>query len=195
MIHETAIVEDRAEIGEGTKIWHWAHIMREARIGKNCVIGQGCYVGSEAVIGNGVKIQNNVSVYDLVTLDDNVFVGPSVVFTNVLKPRAEIRRDFNEYLPTIVKEGATIGANATIVCGVVIGKYAFVGAGTVVTNDIPDYALVMGNPATVRGWVCECSWKLNLSGIWPGFVRCPKCQKRYRLHLNKVVKLAEEEKM
>ena len=153
--HETAIIDKGAKIGEGTKIWHFCHVMSRARIGENCVLGQNVFVGGQARIGNGVKIQNNVSVYDRVILEDNVFVGPSAVFTNVLKPRAEIRRKISEYLLTLVKEGATIGANATIVCGITIGRYAFIGAGAVVVKDVPAFAMVFGNPATVKGYVNE----------------------------------------
>lgn len=152
--HETAIVDEGAEIGEGTRIWHWAHVCGGAKIGKNCSLGQNVFVGNKVTIGNGVKIQNNVSVYDNVTLEDDVFCGPSMVFTNVYNPRSAINRK-NEYRDTIVKKGATLGANCTIVCGVTIGKYAFVGAGAVVTKDVPDYALVVGVPAKQIGQVNE----------------------------------------
>lgn len=155
MIHETAIVDNGAIIGEGTKIWHWSHIMPGAVIGKDCVIGQNCFIASKAKIGNGVHIQNNVSVYDMVILEDDVFCGPSMVFTNVINPRAFVHRDISEYKPTVVKKGASIGANAVIVCGVTIGQYAMIGAGAVVTKDVPDYALVYGNPARINGWVSE----------------------------------------
>jgi UDP-2-acetamido-3-amino-2,3-dideoxy-glucuronate N-acetyltransferase len=151
-IHESSYVDEGAEIGEGTKIWHFSHIMSGAKIGKNCSLGQNVNVGSCAVIGDGVKIQNNVSVYDDVIIEDDVFCGPSCVFTNVINPRAFIERK-REYRKTLVKKGASIGANATIVCGVTIGEYALVGAGSVVTHDVPDYALVYGNPARVRGKV------------------------------------------
>lgn len=152
--HETAIVDEGAEVGEGTRIWHWAHICGGAKIGKNCSFGQNVFVGNKVIIGNGVKIQNNVSVYDNVTLEDDVFCGPSMVFTNVYNPRSAINRK-NEYRDTVVKKGATLGANCTIVCGVTIGKYAFVGAGAVVTKDVPDYALVVGVPAKQIGWMDE----------------------------------------
>jgi UDP-2-acetamido-3-amino-2,3-dideoxy-glucuronate N-acetyltransferase len=157
-IHESSYVDDGAEIGEGTKIWHFSHIMSGAKIGKNCSLGQNVNVGSRAVIGNGVKIQNNVSVYDDVIIEDDVFCGPSCVFTNVINPRAFVERK-TEYKKTIVKKGASIGANATIVCGVTIGEYALIGAGSVVTKDIPAYALAYGNPAQVQGKVNESGEK------------------------------------
>ena len=153
-VHESSYVDDGAEIGEGTKIWHFCHVMPGAGIGKGCIIGQNVYIGSRAIIGNRVKIQNNVSVYDDVIIEDDVFCGPSCVFTNVKSPRAFIERK-NEFKKTIVKKGVTIGANATIVCGVTIGEYAFIGAGCVVTKDVPAYTLVYGNPARVRGKVKE----------------------------------------
>jgi len=151
-VHESSYVDEDAEIGEGTKIWHFCHIMSGAKIGKNCTMGQNVNVGSRAVIGDGVKIQNNVSVYDDVIIEDDVFCGPSCVFTNVINPRAFVERK-NEYKKTVVKKGASIGANATIVCGVTIGEYALVGSGSVVTGDVPAYALVYGNPARVHGEV------------------------------------------
>jgi len=151
-IHESSYVDEGAKIGEGTKIWHFSHIMSGAKIGKKCSIGQNVNVGSRAVIGDGVKIQNNVSVYDDVVIEDDVFCGPSCVFTNVINPRAFVERK-HEYKKTIVKKGVTIGANATIVCGVTIGEYAMIGAGSVVTRDVPAHALAYGNPARVRGKV------------------------------------------
>jgi UDP-2-acetamido-3-amino-2,3-dideoxy-glucuronate N-acetyltransferase len=159
-IHESSYVDEGAEIGKDTKIWHFCHIMAGAKIGKKCSIGQNVNIGSRAVIGNGVKIQNNVSVYDDVIIEDDVFCGPSCVFTNVINPRAFIERK-HEYRKTVVKKGASIGANATIVCGVTIGEYALVGAGSVVTRDVPAYALVYGNPAKVRGKVGEDGGKLD----------------------------------
>lgn len=151
-VHETAIIDDGAQIGAGSRIWHWVHICSGAVIGENCSFGQNVFVSNNVKIGNNVKIQNNVSVYDNVILEDNVFCGPSMVFTNVYNPRAEIERK-SEYQDTLVKEGATLGANCTIVCGVTIGKYAFVGAGAVVTKDVPDFGLVVGVPAKQIGWM------------------------------------------
>ena len=160
-VHETAIIDEGASIGAGTKIWHWVHICGGARIGENCVLGQNVYVGNKVEIGNNVKIQNNVSVYDNVTLEGDVFCGPSMVFTNVINPRAEIVRK-SEFKSTLVKRGATLGANCTIVCGNTIGQYAFVGAGAVVTKDVPDFALVVGVPAKQVGWVNKAGEKLDL---------------------------------
>jgi UDP-2-acetamido-3-amino-2,3-dideoxy-glucuronate N-acetyltransferase len=153
-VHESSYVDEGAEIGDGTKIWHFCHVMGGAKIGKQCSIGQNVNIGSRAVIGNGVKIQNNVSVYDGVIIEDDVFCGPSCVFTNVINPRAFIERK-HEYRKTVVKKGASIGANATIICGVTIGEYALVGAGSVVTRDVPAYAVVYGNPARAHGRVGE----------------------------------------
>lgn len=180
-VHETSLVDDGAIIGNGTKIWHFTHVMSGAEIGEGCSLGQNVFVGGRAKLGNNVRIQNNVSVYDMVTLEDNVFCGPSMVFTNVMNPRAEIRRGIDEYHPTLVKEGATIGANATVVCGNTIGRYAFVGAGAVVTKDVPDYALVYGNATRIAGWVCECGEKLNFaSGDSHDHTgECVECNKRY----------------
>lgn len=159
MIHPTAIVDDGASIGDGTRVWHWVHISSGAKIGNNCSFGQNVFVGNNVVIGNNVKIQNNVSVYDAVHLDDDVFCGPSVVFTNVSNPRSAIIRK-NNYLPTHVRVGATLGANSTIVCGVTIGEYAFIAAGAVVCRDVLPYALMVGLPAKRMGWVCRCGFKL-----------------------------------
>jgi UDP-2-acetamido-3-amino-2,3-dideoxy-glucuronate N-acetyltransferase len=158
-VHESSYVDEGAEIGEGTKIWHFCHIMSGAIIGKDCSLGQNVNVGSRAVIGDGVKIQNNVSVYDDVIIEDDVFCGPSCVFTNVVNPRAFVERK-HEYKKTLVKKGASIGANATIICGVTIGEYALIGAGSVVTRDVPAYALAYGNPARVRGEVNRDGCKL-----------------------------------
>lgn len=174
--HRTACIDDGVEIGEGTSIWHFSHVLRGSRIGKGCKIGQNVVIGPNASIGDRVKIQNNVSVYEGVTLEDGVFCGPSMVFTNVLNPRSEIPR-MSELKPTRVKRGATLGANCTIVCGVTIGRYAFVGAGTVVTKDVPDYALVVGNPGRVVGWMCRCGVKLKLKGTQ---ATCQSCGQSYR---------------
>ncbi|HSA30233.1 MAG TPA: acyltransferase [Candidatus Omnitrophota bacterium] len=159
-VHESSYVDEPCQIGEGTKIWHFSHILKNSRIGKNCVIGQNVSIGPEVSIGNGCKIQNNVSVYKGVTLEDDVFCGPSCVFTNVYTPRAFVERK-DEFLPTTVKKGASIGANATIVCGVTIGRYAFVGAGAVVKADVPDHAVVVGVPARQVGWACKCGVPLK----------------------------------
>ena len=160
-VHETAIIDEGASIGRNTKVWHWTHISAGARIGENCSLGQNVYVADKVVIGSNVKIQNNVSVYDNVTLEDNVFCGPSMVFTNVYNPRAHIARK-NEYRDTLIKEGATLGANCTIVCGVTVGRFAFIGAGAVVNKDVPDYALMVGVPAKQVGWMSEYGEQLDL---------------------------------
>ncbi len=159
-IHPSAIIDPGARIGNGTRIWHFVHIMPSVVIGENCVIGQNVFVDNGVIVGNGVKIQNNVSVYNGVTLEEDVFIGPSVVFTNVINPRAFIERK-NEFKPTLVKKGASIGANATILCGVIIGEYALVAAGSMVTKDIAPYSIVMGNPATQQGWVSRVGGKLQ----------------------------------
>jgi len=155
-IHESAYIDDDVSIGAGTKVWHFSHVMSGARIGENCSLGQNVLVGPNVRVGSNVKIQNNVSVYEGVVLEDEVFCGPSCVFTNVDRPRSAYPTDHSQYLPTVVKEGATIGANATIVCGHTLGEYCFIGAGAVVTKDVPPYAVVYGNPAEIRGWVCQC---------------------------------------
>jgi UDP-2-acetamido-3-amino-2,3-dideoxy-glucuronate N-acetyltransferase len=168
LIHPTAIIDDPATpIGEGTRIWHFVHVMPGARIGVRCAIGQGCYVGA-VTIGDGCRIQNHVSLYDGVTLEDDVFLGPSCVFTNVRHPRAHVARK-DAYAPTRVQQGATIGANATIVCGVTIGRYAMVGAGAVVTRDVADHAIVVGTPARQIGWACACGETLPASRV------CARC--------------------
>ncbi|MGM0608824.1 MAG: acyltransferase [Candidatus Muiribacteriota bacterium] len=174
-VHESSYIDEGANIGKNTKVWHFSHIMSGAIIGENCRIGQNVNIGSKAVIGNNVSIQNNVSVYDRVILEDGVFCGPSMVFTNVVNPRAFIERK-NEYKETIVKRGASIGANSTIVCGITIGEYAFIGAGAVVTKDVKPYALVFGNPAKKHGWVCKCGIKLVKI---KGELHCSECKKRY----------------
>jgi len=176
-IHETSIIEEPYEIGEGTKIWHFSHIMPRVTIGKNCVVGQNGFIGKGVKIGNNVKIENNVSVFEGVTIEDDVFCGPSCVFTNVINPRSHVSRK-HEFKSTLVKKGATIGANAAIVCGNTIGRYAFVGAGAVVTKDVPDHALVYGSPARIQGWVCKCGGKLQEEG---NKTRCPDCSMVYEL--------------
>jgi UDP-2-acetamido-3-amino-2,3-dideoxy-glucuronate N-acetyltransferase len=178
--HESAIVDDGAQIGAGTKIWHWVHVSAGARIGSNCVLGQNVYVGDRVVVGNGVRIQNNVSVYDNVTLEDEVFCGPSMVFTNVYNPRAGISRK-DEYRSTLVKRGATLGANCTIICGCNIGAYAFIGAGAVVNRDVPDYALVVGVPGRHIGWVSRAGERLDLPTHGDGEAVCVRTGERYAL--------------
>ena len=171
-IHPTAIIDDNVEIGKGTKIWHFTHVLSGSKIGENCNIGQNCVIGPDISIGNKCKLQNNVSVYKGVTLEDGVFCGPSMVFTNIFNPRAEISK-MDQVRPTLVKKGATLGANCTIVCGHTIGSQAFIGAGAVTTKDIPDHALMVGNPASQIGWMCQCGEKLNVKLI------CPVCKKKY----------------
>ena len=161
-VHESSYIDEPCEIGDGTKIWHFSHVMRNSRIGRNCNIGQNVVISPDVVIGDNVKLQNNVSIYTGVELEDDVFCGPSMVFTNVVNPRSHVSRK-DEYRKTLVKRGASIGANATVVCGHTIGQYAFIGAGAVVTKDIPDYALVIGNPGRVAGWMCQCGIKLGFS--------------------------------
>jgi UDP-2-acetamido-3-amino-2,3-dideoxy-glucuronate N-acetyltransferase len=161
-VHESSYIDDGAEIGTGTKIWHFCHVMPRTQIGERCNIGQNVLVASGVKIGSNVKIQNNVSLYTGVIIEDDVFLGPSMVFTNVMNPRSHVNRK-EEYQQTLVKRGASVGANATIVCGNTIGKYAFIGAGSVVTRNVPDYALLHGNPARVRGWMCQCGIKLSFA--------------------------------
>jgi UDP-2-acetamido-3-amino-2,3-dideoxy-glucuronate N-acetyltransferase len=175
-VHPTAVVDEGAEIGEGTKIWHFTHIMSGAKIGGNCIFGQNVFIGSGVILGNHVKVQNNVSIYDGVVLKDDVFCGPSMVFTNVFNPRSFISRK-KEFRKTLIEKGATIGANVTIICGNTIGHYAFIGAGSVVTKDVPDYALVYGNPGRVKGWVCQCAEEITFRS---GRAVCKACGKRYQ---------------
>lgn len=179
-VHPTAIVDAGAQIGEGCRIWHWVHICSGARIGRACSFGQNVFVGNDVVIGNNVKVQNNVSVYDAVTLEDDVFCGPSMVFTNVYNPRsAVIRKD--EYRRTLIRRGATLGANSTIVCGVTVGEYAFVGAGAVVNHDVPDYALMVGVPARQIGWMSQHGERLDLPLSGDADTVCAQTGKRYEL--------------
>jgi UDP-2-acetamido-3-amino-2,3-dideoxy-glucuronate N-acetyltransferase len=179
IVHSSSFVDEPCEIGAGTKIWHFSHVMSNCKIGEKCNIGQNVVISPDVVIGNNVKIQNNVSVYTGCILEDDVFCGPSMVFTNVVNPRSHVtRRD--EYKRTLVRRGASMGANSTIVCGVTIGQYAFIGAGSVVTRDVPDYALIYGNPAKMRGWMCACGIKLAFRADSQHEVgECRSCGKRY----------------
>jgi UDP-2-acetamido-3-amino-2,3-dideoxy-glucuronate N-acetyltransferase len=176
--HESAFLDDGCVIGEGTKIWHFSHIMAGATIGLRCNIGQNVVISPEVIIGNNVKIQNNVSVYTGVIIEDDVFCGPSMVFTNVVNPRSHIVRK-HAFRPTLIRRGATLGANSTIICGHTVGRYAFVGAGTVVTRDVPDHALVIGNPGRITGWVCECGVKLVAASQCPSHASCFDCGAEY----------------
>jgi UDP-2-acetamido-3-amino-2,3-dideoxy-glucuronate N-acetyltransferase len=178
-IHPTAIVDEPCEIGRGTKIWHWVHVMAGAIIGEYCVLGQNVFVGGKAVLGNNVRVQNNVSIYDSVILEDDVFCGPSMVFTNVINPRSHVNRK-DEYMETRVGKGASIGANATIVCGNSIGAYAFVGAGSVITKPVPAFALVVGVPARHVGWVSKAGHRLEFDG--DGKATCPETGEPYVLN-------------
>jgi UDP-2-acetamido-3-amino-2,3-dideoxy-glucuronate N-acetyltransferase len=171
-IHATAVIDDPCEIGRGTKIWHFSHVLKNSSIGENCNIGQNVMIGPDVVIGNSCKIQNNVAVYKGVTLEGGVFCGPSMVFTNIYNPRAEIRK-MDQVRPTLVKRGATIGANATVVCGTTLGAYCFIGAGAVVNRNVPDHALVVGNPAKQIGWVCHCGERLTDQ------LGCITCSRQY----------------
>jgi len=183
--HESAIIDDGATLGEGTKVWHFSHVCSGATIGQGCSLGQNVFVGNRVVIGNRCKIQNNVSVYDNVTLEDDVFCGPSMVFTNVYNPRAAIIRK-EEYRNTLVHQGATLGANCTVVCGVTIGHYAFIGAGAVVNKDVPDYALMVGVPARQIGWMSEYGEQLDLPLNGQEEAICPYTKQRYRLNGNQL---------
>lgn len=186
--HATAVIDEGAAIGAGTKIWHFSHLMPGCKLGENCNLGQNVVVSPGVTLGNNVKVQNNVSIYTGVTCQDDVFLGPSMVFTNVINPRsAVVRRD--EYKPTLVKRGASIGANATVVCGVTLGEYCFIGAGAVVTRDVPDFALVVGNPARHTGWMSKRGHKLFFDAA--GLARCPEAGDTYKLEKNRVISLGQ----
>lgn len=180
-LHESSYVDEPCEIGDGTKIWHFSHIMQNSKIGKNCNIGQNVFISSSVILGDNVKVQNNVSIYAGVFCDDDVFLGPSMVFTNIINPRSAIDRK-NQYSKTFIGKGATIGANATILCGLTIGKYAFIGAGTVVIKNAPDYSLLVGNPAKQIGWMSEYGYRLYFN---EGIARCEYSNQEY--HLNDLV--------
>lgn len=183
--HETAVIDKGCTIGEGTKIWHFSHIMSDCIIGNNCNIGQNVVVSPQVVLGNNVKVQNNVSIYTGVICEDDVFLGPSMVFTNVINPRSSVNRR-GEYLKTLVKKGATIGANSTIVCGITLGEFSFIGAGAVVTRSVKPYALVVGNPGRQVGWMSEFGHRLHFDE--KGFAHCPESNERYKLENDTVVK-------
>jgi UDP-2-acetamido-3-amino-2,3-dideoxy-glucuronate N-acetyltransferase len=185
--HPSAIIDEGCEIGEGTKIWHFTHVMPNCKLGKKCNLGQNVVVSPEVVLGDNVKVQNNVSIYSGVICDDDVFLGPSMVFTNVINPRSAVNRR-EQYLKTHVGKGASIGANATIVCGHDIGEYAFIGAGAVVTKTVPAFALVVGNPARQTGWMSEYGHKLKFDAN--GIAECPESKDKYELKNNKVTKLS-----
>ena len=180
-VHPSAIIDEGADIGFGTNIWHWVHVCEGAKIGKACSIGQNAFIGSDVVIGNNCKIQNNVSIYEAVTLEEDVFCGPSMVFTNVYNPRSAISRK-DQYQKTLVKKGATLGANCTVICGITIGEYAFVGAGAVVNKDVKPYALIVGVPAKQIGWMSQFGERLSLPIIGNGETRCPHSGVLYKLH-------------
>ena len=188
-IHPSAIVDEGAQIGDGTRVWHWVHVSAGARIGRNCSLGQNVYIGNRVVIGDNVKIQNNVSVYDEVTLEDDVFCGPSMVFTNVYNPRSAIPRK-DQYRKTLVRRGATLGANCTIVCGVTVGEHAFVGAGAVVNRDVPDYALMLGVPARQAAWMSRYGERLDLPLKGTGEAVCRHTGERYRLSAGRLTQAA-----
>ena len=186
-VHETAVVDSPCEIGDGTKVWHFSHIMSNSVLGENCNIGQNVVISSEVILGNNVKVQNNVSIYTGVICEDDVFLGPSMVFTNVVNPRSAVNRR-GEYSKTLVKKGATIGANATIVCGHDIGEFAFIGAGTVVTKEVKNYALIVGNPGKQIGWMSEFGHRLKFDEM--GFAICPESEEKYSLKNEEVKKVA-----
>lgn len=189
--HETAWIDEGSTIGAGTRIWHFSHIMPKASIGRKCNIGQNVVISPDCVIGDNVKIQNNVSIYTGVILEDDVFCGPSMVFTNVINPRSHVERK-SEYQQTLVKKGASIGANATVVCGHTLGRYCFIGAGAVVTRDVPDFALIVGNPGRLRGYVCVCGEKLAFATTESvSTARCGACERSYRKEGDKVMESSE----
>ena len=185
-VHESCYVDEGCEIGAGTKIWHFSHVMTGSKIGRACNLGQNVVISPRVVLGDNVKIQNNVSVYTGVTLEDDVFCGPSMVFTNVINPRSHVSRK-DEYRATLVRRGASLGANSTVVCGHTIGCFAFVGAGAVVTKDVPDYALVVGNPGRIAGWMCECGVKLASGAQPPSESTCRVCGTQYRAQADGLV--------
>ncbi len=189
-VHPTAIIDEGAKIGAGTCVWHWVHICSGARIGERCSLGQNVFVGNQVSIGNNVKIQNNVSVYDNVTLEDDVFCGPSMVFTNVYNPRSAVSRK-DEYRNTLVKRGATLGANCTIVCGVTIGEYAFIGAGAVINRDVPNYALMVGVPAKQIGWMSQHGERLDLPVVGEAETQCPATGSVYQLNGDELINLGD----
>lgn len=191
-VHETAIIDTGAKIGKGSRVWHWVHVCGGAKIGENVSLGQNVFVGNKVIVGNHCKIQNNVSIYDNVTLEEGVFCGPSMVFTNVHNPRALVERK-NEYLDTHVKKGVTLGANCTVVCGVTIGKFAFIGAGSVITKDVKPYALMVGNPAKQIGWMSEYGEKLELPLQGDAKTRCSHTKVQYQLKANSVSVLGNAE--
>jgi len=184
--HETAVVDEGCQIGDGTKIWHFSHLMTGCKLGKNCNVGQNVVVSPDVVLGNNVKVQNNVSIYTGVTCEDDVFLGPSMVFTNVLNPRSAVNRR-GQYSRTLVKKGASIGANATVICGHSIGRFAFIGAGAVVTKAVPDYALVVGNPGRQVGWMSEYGHRLEFDES--GLATCPESGEKFELRDGEVKKL------
>ena len=184
-VHESTYVDEGCKIGRGTKIWHFSHVMTNTIIGEHCNIGQNVVIGPDVNIGNYCKIQNNVSVFKGVTLEDGVFCGPSMVFTNIYNPRAEIKK-MDKVRPTLIKKGATIGANATIVCGTTLGRYSFIGAGAVVTKDVPDHALIVGNPGKQIGWACDCGERLSED------LKCPACEKNYEACAAGIKQIPEE---
>jgi UDP-2-acetamido-3-amino-2,3-dideoxy-glucuronate N-acetyltransferase len=191
--HESSYIDEPCTIGKDTKIWHFSHIMKDSVIGERCNIGQNVVISPGCTLGNNVKIQNNVSVYTGVTLEDDVFCGPSCVFTNVVNPRSHVSRK-DEYAATLVRQGASIGANATIVCGVTLGRYCFIGAGSVVTRDVPDYAMVYGSPARIRGWMCNCGIKLDLpaTGSQPTSATCSACARQYQRDGTQVTEISKQ---